>query len=388
MRLRLGTSTRPDVAAAAAEAVKGALEGSTAPAFALVFATFDYPAEPFAQAVTAALGAVPWAGCSTFGVLCRAGVLRRGVGVAVLDGADLRVGVGIGTPIAEGARAGGRAAAAQALKGMPAPPRDRSRAVVLLCDALSGQAVDVVRGAAEVAGAGVAWAGGGTGVLEPGTRAALFANGLALHDHVVAVALDFPARVGTGIHHGWRAYGPPMMITRAAGTLIHELEYRPAFEAYRQVAAGHGELVTRATFGAFATAHPLGIPQATGEHLIRDQMGVEPDGSIRCLAEVPDGALLRVMEGDTRALVEAAGTAAAAARGDTSAPLGGAFIFDCISRFFVMGEAIGPELAAFGRALGPDVPFLGCLSFGEVGAFGVSIPQFHNKTAVVLGLPG
>jgi hypothetical protein len=45
------------------------------------------------------------------------------------------------------------------------------------------------------------------------------------------------------------------------------------------------------------------------------------------------------------------------------------------------------ELAAMQQELGDKVPILGCLTFGEVGAQGVALPQFHNKTTVVLSLP-
>jgi hypothetical protein len=48
---------------------------------------------------------------------------------------------------------------------------------------------------------------------------------------------------------------------------------------------------------------------------------------------------------------------------------------------------ITKEIYAFQRGLGPDVPLLGCLTFGEVGALGAGLPQFHNKTAVLLAIP-
>ena len=46
------------------------------------------------------------------------------------------------------------------------------------------------------------------------------------------------------------------------------------------------------------------------------------------------------------------------------------------------------ELSAIQTGVGSSVPFLGCLTFGEVGAMGPGAPQYHNKTAVVLALPG
>jgi hypothetical protein len=102
---------------------------------------------------------------------------------------------------------------------------------------------------------------------------------------------------------------------------------------------------------------------------------------------VPDGALVRVMEGTPAMLVAAARVAATMARDDAAGALGGALVFDCVSRFLMLGDRLVDELAACQAALGDEVPLLGCLTTGEVGAFGARMPQFHNKTMVVLALP-
>ncbi len=377
MILRLGTSTQSDAQAAAQEAVARALKDCASPAFALVFSTLEYAPEVIAETVARALGSVPWAGCSTPAVLSSAGFMRSGVAVGIIDAPNVKVGIGTGAGWSP--REAGRTAATAALAALPVPPDDRSRALILLCDTSSGACTDVVRGAASVAGAGVVWAGGAADVQ--------FANGAFWRNAAIAIALDFEGRVGAGVHHGWEPFGPPAMITAASGTIARQLEYQPAFEIYATVAAAFGDEVTPEGFATYATSHPLGIPQATGEYLIRDPLSLESDGAIRCAAEIPDGALVRVMRGAAAALVEAAGSAAQMARTDARGEVGGAFIFDCVSRFTVLGPSISLELAAFQRALGPCVPFLGCLSIGEVAAFGPCVPQFHNKTAVVLAFP-
>jgi hypothetical protein len=94
------------------------------------------------------------------------------------------------------------------------------------------------------------------------------------------------------------------------------------------------------------------------------------------------------MEGDREAILGAAREAAQAALGAVGAPVAGAFVFDCISRSLMLGEAVREELATFLAELGPGVPVMGCLTFGEVGALGRGVPQFHNKTAVVLAMGG
>jgi len=200
-------------------------------------------------------------------------------------------------------------------------------------------------------------------------------------------ALDLPGRIASGMRHGWRPYGPPTLVTRARGAEVVGLEYEPAFEIYRRTAESRGAAVTEQAFAAFAMSHPLGVPQADGEHVIRDPLSVGPDHSLRCVAEVPDGSLVRVMQGTPEALIEAAASAGLVAREGVGGPLGGALVFDCVSRFLTLGERFGEELARFQEALGAQVPMMGCLTFGEVGTLGTGVPQFHNKTAMVLALP-
>ena len=387
MRLHIGTSTHADGQAAAYAAVRSALAGCAAPALALVFATFDYPAEAVVEAVQRELGAVPWAGAVTPAILVGSHIMQRGVAVGVIDCDRVRVRVGAAGPMSGDAREAGRRAAREALSSMPLPPADRSRAMLLFSATEGCDAAEMLHGALSVAGSGIAWCGGGTGSVEPAEHSAQFAHGSVLRDHVVAVTLDCPSRVGVGIKHGWQPTGSPAMVTRAQGRVLERLEHRPAFEIYQEAAEERGLRIDAPEFARFAMTHPLGIPQADGEYLIRDPLAVDAAGALSFLASVPDGALVRVMEGTPKMLFEAARVAASVARADAGGHIGGALVFDCISRYLMLGDRLTEELAACQGALGAEVPVLGCLTFGEVGAFGSRMPQFHNKTMVVLAFP-
>jgi hypothetical protein len=94
------------------------------------------------------------------------------------------------------------------------------------------------------------------------------------------------------------------------------------------------------------------------------------------------------MQASHGSLIEAARQAAQEAARGVGGVLGGALVFDCVSRYLVLGPRIRDELSALRQGLGEDVPMMGCLTFGEVGALGAGLPQFHNKTCVVLALPG
>jgi len=387
MQLRVGTSTEADASAALAAAARLALAASASPAFALVFSTFDYPADEIALAANRELDGTPWAGVVTPAILAGGHVMPHGVAVGVLDCERLRARVGTSDPTSTDAREAGRGAARDALAEMPLPPADRSRAMLLFANTSHRDAAEVVHGALSVAGAGIAWCGGGTGTLDTAAEAAQFAKGQAFRENVVAVTLDCHARVGVGIKHGWQPTGPPAMVTRANGTRVEHLEHRPAFDIYRAAAEEAGQHLEPEEFVRFAMSHPLGIPQADGEYLVRDPLALEHDGALRFLAGLPDGAIVRVMEGTPAMLVDAARAAASMARKDAGGPIGGALVFDCISRYLMLGDRLQDELSACHAALGEDVPVLGCLTFGEVGAFGSRLPQFHNKTMVVLALP-
>jgi hypothetical protein len=381
----VGVSTRSDVQGATREAVGAALDGAAEPVFALVLAAEPYPPEELAGALAGALGAVPWAGCCSAGVFSGRQLLRRGLVVGVISSPGAQVGIGVQGLPPDG-RAAGAMATTRALQGFPpAPPVGWTRAVLMFSDASRANTADVVRGALEIAGTAVVWAGAGVGGGGSTPRAQL-ARGRAHTDSVVIVALDVAAQLAAGISHGFRPYGPTTLITRAQGAVATELEYEPAFDVYQRTAAARGDRVTPESFLAFATTHPLGIPRADGEHVIRDPLRVESDGSLCCFAEVPDGSLIRVMEGDRAGLLEAARWASAQARAAVHGPLAGAVVFDCVSRAGMLGASFDDELETFASALEVPVPLLGCLSHGEIGALGRVGPQFHNKTAVVLAL--
>jgi hypothetical protein len=379
----VGASTRPGTEEAAADAVAQVLAGAPAPQLALVLATDDHDPAVLARVVGQALGGVPWAGCCAAGVFSGPRLLEHGVVVGGISAPGARVGIGVSDAVGQDGRRAGATAAVRALEALPpVVPGGWSRALLVFSEASVGNAADVVRGALEVGGTGAIWAGAGVGNRGRRAGSAQLALGQAHSDSVVVIALDTPGRLAAAISHGFRPYGPPTLVTRAHGAVAAELEYEPAFPVYQRTALARGDLVSPETFSAFAVTHPLGIPRADGEHVIRDPMDLDAEGGLRCSAEVPDGSLIRVMEGDPAALLAAARHATDRARGELQGPIAGAVVFDCISRQALLGATFADELQIFAEAL----PLVGCLSHGEIGALGRGGPQYHNKTAVVMAL--
>jgi hypothetical protein len=388
IKLCTGRSSHRDAEAAAEEAIGAALRGAKNAVFALVLSTDQYDSAALAAAVSRRLGAIPWAGCCTAGVFTSEGLLLQGLVVGVLSSSDLRVGLGVAGPLSQNPKRAGQVAMSQALRRLDAAGPARHRAYIVMPDALTCNAAEVVRGAAQEAGTIGSWSGGGAGDNLRFIRTAQFADGRAWNDHVVIAALDSPRPMGNGVAHGWAAHGKSVMVTMSRESVAVQLDYQKAVCVYQALARERGYELTRETFGAFAMLHPLGIAQADGGYIIRDPLEVENDGGLSFAGEMPQGSFVKLMEGNQERLLDAAESAARGARKAVKGALGGAIIFDCVSRSLLIKNGMHQELARFQAALGARVPLIGCLAFGEVGAPPAQMPQFHNKTSVVLALPG
>lgn len=145
------------------------------------------------------------------------------------------------------------------------------------------------------------------------------------------------------------------LVTSSRDNRVHTLDDRPALDVYLERVGAPASLGRdAAAFTRFALTHPLGLRRRSGEE-VRFVGGADPvDRSLSCIAEVPQGGLVWLMEGDRDSVME--GTAAACA--DALAPLRGhpplgLIAFDCIARRGVLGDGgVGEEVEIMTAAVG------------------------------------
>jgi hypothetical protein len=213
-------------------------------------------------------------------------------------------------------------------------------------------------------------------------------DGEVLQDAVVAAAISSDAPIGIGVRHGWRAVGEPMLVTASDGNRVLELDDAPALDVYlERLAAPESARQDAAAFTRFALTHPLGLSARGGEPHVR--FVGEADFSARslgCIAAVPTGALVWVMEGDDDSVLHATD----AACHDAMLSLGGRaprglLAFDCIARRGVLGDhGVQREVARVAEQC-DGAPVAGFYTYGEIArTHGTS--GFHNQTLVVLAL--
>jgi hypothetical protein len=179
-----------------------------------------------------------------------------------------------------------------------------------------------------------------------------------------------------------------MLVTCSGGNRVYTLDDRPALDVYLEHLGVHEPcLSSDEGFTRLALMHPLGLGRPRGEEEVRFIGGADFAGrSLHCIAEVPQGGLVWIMEGDADSVLGAAD----AACDDSLAALCGApplgmLAFDCIARRAVLGEqGIRTEIDRLAaRAAG--APVAGFYTYGEI-ARTRGVRGFHNETLVVLSI--
>ncbi|MFI5932419.1 FIST signal transduction protein [Actinoplanes sp. NPDC051494] len=374
----VGHSTASDSAKAGAEAASAALSGRTAKVV-LVFPSPHHDLPALLDAVRAEAGPdAAVVGGTTLGELSSvAGATMGGVVVSALGGAGFDIRTRIAYVGGNGHREAG-ADVARAMIGMDRP----YTALMLICEGMSGNPQEIVRGAYSVLGATVPLVGGLAG-NNTGRRSHQFHDDRVVSGAVVGVAIGSDAPLGVGIAHGWHRVEPPMVITRSDQGRLYELDGEPALDVLmrRRGVTRPDELFSNNT-----KLQAIGLSRRSGED-IRIILGAdEADRSVYGLATLPQGAVCWLMDSRHESMIaEAATSCQEALAGLGGQPPIGVLTFDCGGRRGALGEdGIREEAAAIGAAL-PDTPFGGFYTMGEIARVRGSLGT-HSLTLVTMAL--
>ena len=381
-----GHSTLTDPAAAGAAAAEAAFEGRE-PVLALVFCSVGYHVPAMLDEIRSRVGpATVIVGCTTSGQMTTGEASGDGVAVVALGGEGFAARTRVSRDVTARLREAGAEIAA-CLDEIDRP----HRALLMICDGLTGNQHELVRGAFSVVGASAPLVGGCAGDDLTYIQTFQFHGGRdgveILTDTAMGIALGSDAPLGVGIAHGWRKQGDAMVVTSSRDGRVYELDGEPALDVLmRRLSLSESVLDDEAGFRDLVFLHPLGLSRRSGED-IRVIHGFDRDDrSLFCLADVPQGALTWLMESDHDAIVDGARESAGQALDSLDGqPALGMLAFDCAGRRTVLGaEGVQQEIGAIGKELG-GVPYGGFYTNGEIarlrGALGM-----HHFTLVTLAL--
>ncbi len=384
-----GASSNADTVAAARECVLGARAGlaGAPPSLGILFAS---PRHQLGAALRTAgeVAGVDFAACSTAGEISERGLTRGGMVAMLIAWGDARHVTALAPDLSRGASVVAEQLCSP-VKGLAdanaAAGRPRSASILIgdgLSPALEKLVIDLRKGCPheQVVGGGA----GDDGALVQTSV------GAGMQEHpggAVAIHVYSASPVGVGVAHGLRATSRPMMVTRADGGVVREIDGTPALEVFRRHAAKQGIVLDDSSLQDFLIQNELGTYLFDELVSVRAAIRAEPDGALLFAGEVPEGSSVCFVRGEPDELIAAASLAAAeAARGLGPAVAAGVLVFSCIGRGMLLGSRYDEEIAAVAAQF-PGVPIAGFLSYGEIARTQARLATYHNDTIVVAALP-
>jgi hypothetical protein len=389
----VGMSHHRNPMVAGQEAAKKALKeaGVDQPDFVFMFATVGYNQQALLHAVRQATGGAPLCGCSGEGIIAlgEADESNFSVGVMAMCSDQLRFSHGLVAGLKEDPAGAGRAIAT----AIQPQVNSDTLALFLFPD---GVTVNFDRLLAGLEGQLdldrlLPLVGGTAGDNMEFAHTYQYHNDRAISDGVAWALLSGGAQIAWAVNHNCVPIGLEYKVTRSERNVIYEIDGRPALEILR-------DYLTDEEIEDWARAvliFPLGFKvsgrmQDYDEYIIRGMLGGKDDatGSVTIPTEVSEGTSIWVTRRDFEKLangVERAAEEIKARLGDNPARL--VFQFDCAGRgkIFLREQQKLQLLEKLRGQIGPDVPWLGFYTFGEIAPVG-GHNHFHNYTLVLTAI--
>jgi len=182
--------------------------------------------------------------------------------------------------------------------------------------------------------------------------------------------------------HGYQSCEKTLPVTSSRNNRITHINWQPALDVYQElVSSYYGIEITRKNFYRLGVHFPFGIVRASGEPLVRIPVSIEPDGSLLCVGEIPDNAMLTLFEAtnpDTNNMMERLASRMGHLQSEA------VFTFFCAGRQQHLGKHAVTEIDVLARRFSP-LPLFGALSIGEIGpSYKGAFPLFHNAAVITL----
>ncbi len=392
----VSSSTTTDAGEAGYSAANNAvlgLEGK--PAHLLfVFCSVAYDQQVVLDAVKRVAPDARIVGASTAGEIGQSGPIDgHSVTIMAISAQNLTFTIGIGEGLKDNSSDAGKTAAKQMKDALGT--ESPLKIAMMFADGLSGNSSAALRGILEVLGNNFPVVGGSAGDDAQYKKTYQYADGKVYSDAVVVLGIAGPLSFALGVKHGWAPISSAKTVTRSEGSIIYEIDNAPAVSLYEYYFGKEASKeLAIGPLAKLALSYPLGIVAQNheDEYLLRAPFFAQPDGSIVCGGEVPQGSVVRIMLGDKVNATKAASSAGREALQSLGAKPDAALIFSCHVRDKLFGGMADTaiEINAVRHEIGSDVPMAGFYTYAEqapINGESKNIekcnPSVHNETIVI-----
>jgi hypothetical protein len=391
----VGTSHHHNPNVAGREAAGQALEkaGVDRPDFVFMFASIGYDQPSLLRAVRETTGGAPLTGCSAEGTIDGddADESNFSVLVTAITSDELRWHNGLATGLGADSRAVGKQVAQELLPHLSTD----TIGLLIFPDGLIDYLDDFFAGLEENLPSDQflpLWGGGAGNNFNLKEPTYQYCDDEVISDGVSYALLSGEAQASWAISHGMAPIGGERKVTRSKGNVIYEIDGKPAIEVLKEYLPEHA-LIEDRDWMPYAISLAL-IFEAPSymkdeEYVVRGVPAVRmADGSINVQSEVKEGTSIWFSSRDKEKI---------STRFDRMAQqikeqLGGeepklVFQFECLTRGKLMFREQEKQelLRRFRQSVGPDVPWTGFYTIGEIGSVEKHNDR-HLYTSVVLAL--
>jgi hypothetical protein len=209
-------------------------------------------------------------------------------------------------------------------------------------------------------------------------------NGEILTNSLVGGFFFTNVHTKTALRHGFYPQSPPMRVTKSAENVIYEIDNHRATKVYLEcLGLSEDEIAYSPVADLKETkVAPIGIPQMSGDYLIKHFIDFERDGAITCDSWIPQNSIIRIMAADKGSLIKAAKECAAEVARCIRRPKM-LFVFACTTRMVILGEDAEKEIEVIKEAFPEGIPIAGFYGYGEIGPLSGRRSEFNNKSMVI-----
>jgi methyl-accepting chemotaxis protein len=224
----------------------------------------------------------------------------------------------------------------------------------------------------------------------------VFMNDEVKSDAAVICEVLSKSPIAFGVKHGHLPISPPLKVTRAAESVVYEMDNKPAWEVWKEYCRDYAREDLKLDVDKLKTSeeivaafeggpYEVGIQVGSG-YMIRAPLFVNEDGSISFTTGINEGSMIRVMRGTKESLIMSAKKAAQIALSKMEKKnIAGAIVFDCAVRSAILKDDFFKAVNEVKNVVG--APLIGFESLGEIGMEVGDVSGFHNTTTVVVLIP-
>lgn len=384
----IGQSVNRDSFAAGRDAAATALASlAGAPAgLVLVFATAGHDQKALIDGIRAVTGPAPLSGCSAEGVISRDGSDESSHAVGVMAFASDRLR--FQTLSARGLGAQSKASGGALVGGLRRG--DGGELLLVFPDGLTLQSAQLFAGIEAALPRPLPMVGGAAGEMMQFQRTFQYHDGEVLSDAVTGVLIDGDFETEIEVSHGCDVVGTERTVTRAEGSVVFEIDGRPAWSVIQEYLEDGSEDLDGLAVSYSCVAERLSRESGDfGQYVIRTPLQLDKtNGALVFPGELRTGATIYMARRDPIRIRDNAIRSAAriAERRRGQAPLA-VLQFDCTGRGrLLFGERTTADLIApMQAALDPKAPWLGFHTYGEIAPV-AGRTHYHNYTVVLCAL--